>query len=251
MVSFKLLLMHGELLNIFCKLPLILFRVLGGFLKLLVLLLVLFEHLDQLLFLFLPLLSLLFVLLNLLFDLFGLRIDLCGEGRLDILMLSILLVQLLGHKGHFLGALFLELGVLSFQLIRLLADQFILSLRLSHVTCHLRLDSFQMLVKVEADFFAFLRFLIRDGRVPLLKLAVLGLVLARDLLVLLANHLSLGATVLMLERLLVEQLLVDLRGDAGRIDLTQKNHHLLGEKFVQLIGSLLDLKAFSLTLTSL
>ena len=251
MVGFKLLLMHGELLNIFCKLPLILFRVLGGFLKLLVLLLVLFEHLDQLLFLFLPLLSLLFVLLNLLFDFFGLRIDLCGEGRLDILMLSILLVQLLGHKGHFLGALFLELGVLGFQLIRLLADQFILSLRLSHVTCHLRLDSFQMLVEVEADFFAFLRLLIRDGRVPLLKLAVLGLVLARDLLVLLANHLGLGAAVLMLECLLVEELLVDLRGDACGVDLAKERHDFFSEQVVQPFGSLLDWKALSLSLTSL
>lgn len=108
-----------------------------------------------------------------------------------------------------------------------------------------------MLVEVEADFFAFLGFLLGDGCMPLLELAVLGLVLARDLLVLLADHLSLGATVLMLERLLIEQLLVDLRGDAGRVDLTQKKHHLLGEQVVQLLGSLLDLEVFSLTLTSL
>lgn len=41
MVGLELLLMHGKLLHIFCKLPLILFGVLGGFLELLVLLLVL------------------------------------------------------------------------------------------------------------------------------------------------------------------------------------------------------------------
>ena len=251
MVRLELLLMHCKLLHIFRKLPLILFGVLGGLLELLVLLLVLLEDLDELLFLFLPLLSLLFVLLHLLFDFFGLGVDLGGERGLDIFMLPVLLVQLLSHEGHLFCALFLELGVLGLQLVRLFADKFVFSLRLRHITCHLRLDSFQMLVEVEADFFAFLGLLVGDGRVPLLELAVLGLVLTCDLLVLLADHFSLGATVLMLERLLVEELLVDLRGDAGRVDLTQKKHHLLGEEFVQLVGSLLDLKAFSLTLTSL
>ena len=251
MVRLELLLMHCKLLHIFRKLPLILFGVLGGLLELLVLLLVLLEDLDELLFLFLPLLSLLFVLLHLLFDFFGLGVDLSGERGLDIFMLPVLLVQLLSHEGHLFGALFLELGVLGLQLISLLADKFVFSLRLSHITRHLRLDSFQMLVEVEADFFAFLGLLVGDGRVPLLELAVLGLVLARDLLVLLANHLGLGAAVLMLECLLVEQLLVDLRGDACGVDLAKERHDFFSEQVVQPFGSLLDWKALSLSLTSL
>lgn len=54
-----------------------------------------------------------------------------------------------------------------------------------------------------------------DLNVALLELLILLIVLSRDLLILLANDLCLGATVLVLQCLLVIQLLFDLSLDSG------------------------------------
>ena len=67
-----------------------------------------------------------------------------------------------------------------------------------------------MLVKVDANLLALLRLLVGNSCVSFLELAVLSLILARNLLVLLADDLGFGSTILVLQRLLIEELLVDL-----------------------------------------
>ena len=67
-----------------------------------------------------------------------------------------------------------------------------------------------MRVKVLYDLCTLLALLLTDLDMTLLELSVLALVLTRDLLLLLADHISLGTSVLVLQSLLVVQLLFDL-----------------------------------------
>ena len=67
-----------------------------------------------------------------------------------------------------------------------------------------------MRVEVLYDLCTLLALLLADLDVTLLELSVLALVLTRDLLLLLADHISLGTSVLVLQSLLVVQLLFDL-----------------------------------------
>ena len=67
-----------------------------------------------------------------------------------------------------------------------------------------------MRVEVLYDLCTLLALLLTDLDMTLLELSVLALVLTRDLLLLLADHISLGTSVLVLQSLLVVQLLFDL-----------------------------------------
>ena len=114
------------------------------------------------------------------------------------------------HELHLLGALLRELLVLLSQLLGLFPYELVLLLGLLNVLRHLRPDRPKMRVEVLYDLCTLLALLLTDLDMTLLELSVLALVLTRDLLLLLADHISLGTSVLVLQSLLVVQLLFDL-----------------------------------------
>ena len=97
-----------------------------------------------------------------------------------------------------------------------------------------------MIVEVSVDLLALSLFIITDFDVSLLELLVLSVVLSSDLLVLLADDVGLVASVLVLERLLVVELLIDLCFNRGGIDLSQQGHQPVIEDFVDGITALLE-----------
>mmetsp|Transcript_24826 Transcript_24826/g.33238 ORF Transcript_24826/g.33238 Transcript_24826/m.33238 type:complete len:178 (-) Transcript_24826:352-885(-) len=166
-------------------------------------------------------------------------------------MLAVLLVQLGAHQLHLLLALLLQLLILRLQLVRLFPNQLVFLLRLLDVARHLRLDRLQVLIEVLANLLSLLRFFVRNSGVPFLKLFVLSLILSRDLLVLLADKFSLGSSVLVLQSLLIENLLVHLRIDARRVYLAQQGHHLVIEQTVQTFCALLHRQVLGLACAAL
>ena len=114
------------------------------------------------------------------------------------------------HELHLLGALLRELLVLLSQLLGLFPYELVLLLGLLNVLRHLRPDRPKMRVEVLYDLCTLLALLLTDLDMTLLELSVLALVLTRNLLLLLADHISLGTSVLVLQSLLVVQLLFDL-----------------------------------------
>ena len=115
----------AERLDIFGELFMVLLRRLSGLLELLVFRFILFQHVEQLLFLFYLHLGLLLVGLNLLFELFGLVVNLSRERVFNSTLFAILFPQLSRHEFHFFGALFLQLFVLDLEVRGLLLDQFV------------------------------------------------------------------------------------------------------------------------------
>ena len=97
-----------------------------------------------------------------------------------------------------------------------------------------------MIVEVFVDLLALSLFISLDFDVTLLELLVLSVVLSSDLLVLLADDVGLVASVLVLERLLVVELLIDLCFNRGGIDLSQQGHQPVGEDIVDGIAALLE-----------
>ena len=95
-----------------------------------------------------------------------------------------------------------------------------------------------MLVEVLADFFTLRSLFIGNLSVSFLELPVLGLILSGYLLILLPDELRLVTTVLMLERMLVEQLLVSLRARCRCIDCAQEWQQFLREDEIESICTL-------------
>ena len=238
--SLEIFLAMTESLDFLRELLVILLRVLRRLLELLVFGLVLFENVEQLLFLFDLNLGLLLVRLDLLLEVFRLRVDLSCQSIFDSALLAILLAELRSHELHLLCALLRKLLVLRFKVQRLLLNQLIFFFRLRHIFRHLLSDSAEMFVEVFENFLALRLLFVLDRDVALLELRVLRIVLARNLLVLLTNDVGLCAAVLVLQCLLVVQLLFDLSFDSRSVDALLQRVQLVQEEVVESVGSLLE-----------
>lgn len=108
-----------------------------------------------------------------------------------------------------------------------------------------------MLIEVLANFLPLGCFLGGNMGVALLELTVLRLVLPCDLLVLLPDNLSLGATVLMLQSLLVEKLFLSFSARGCGIDGAQKRQKFFGKDSVKSIRAFLNGLVSSITATDL
>ena len=108
-----------------------------------------------------------------------------------------------------------------------------------------------MIVEVFEDILALGLLVILDRDVPLLELLVLGVILSSDLLILLPDNVSLAATILILQCLLVEELLFDLSLDCGRIYLLLQRLHPVEEQIIECVGALLKRHIRSLARTLL
>ena len=239
-LDFKLLLFVPEGLHLLRELLVVLLGELGGLLELLILGLVLREHANKLLLLFGLHFCLGLVRLDLLLEFLGLTVYLSGQGVLNIRLLPVLLAQLRSHELHFLGAFLPEVFVLALELGSLLLDQLVLLSRLGDILGHLTTDRLQMVVEVSVDFLTLGLLIILDLDVSLLELLVLSVVLPSDLLVLLADDVGLVASVLVFERLLVVELLINLCFNRGGIYLSQQGHQPVVEDIIDGIAALLE-----------
>lgn len=239
-ITLQLLLAVTQRLHLLRKLLVILFAELSGLLELLVLRLVLFEDLEKLLLFFDFHLGLLLVCLDLLFELFSLSVNLCRQRVLNTTLLAVLLTQLLSHELHLFTALFLELFILDLQICSLFLNQLVFLPRLGYIFGHLCPDSAEMLIEVFEDVLALGLLVVLDGDMTLLELLVLAVVLPRDLLVLLPNHVGFGASILVLKCLLVEKLLFDLCLDGRRIDLFLERLQAIEEQVIDGVRALLE-----------
>ena len=218
----------------------ILFGELGSLLELLELGLVLLEDGEELLFLFCLDFGLFFVGLDLLLEFVGLLIDLGGQSGFHSAHLVVLPTKLRRHQLHLLCALLLQLFVLHLQVRRLFLDLLVFLFRLRHIFSHLRPNRVEVVVKVFEDLFALGLLVILDLNVALLELLVLGIVLARYLLILLSDDVCLCVSVLVLQCLLVEELLGDGGLNRAGVDVSQSRHHSLREQIVKRLNPLLN-----------
>lgn len=108
--------------------------------------------------------------------------------------------------------------MLHLKIFGFLLDELVLFLRLGDVVCHLRSDRAEMIVEVLEDTLALGLLISLNLSVTLLELLVLPVVLAGDLLVLLSDDVCLITPVLVLQRLLVVELLLNLIVDRGHIN---------------------------------
>ena len=97
-----------------------------------------------------------------------------------------------------------------------------------------------MIVEVSVDLLALSLFIILDFDVTLLELLVLSIVFTSNLLILLADDVSLVATVLILQRLLVIELFIYLSFNCSSINLSQQGHQPVVEDFVNGVSTLLE-----------
>ena len=97
-----------------------------------------------------------------------------------------------------------------------------------------------MIVEVSVDLLALSLFIILDFYVTLLELLVLSIIFTSNLLVLLADDVSLVATVLILKCLLVVELFIYLSFNCSSINLSQQGHQPIIEDFVNGISTLLE-----------
>ena len=89
-----------------------------------------------------------------------------------------------------------------------------------------------MVIKLLVDLLALGLLIVSDLHMALLKLLVLRTVLSRDLLVLLTDDVCLCTSVLVLQCLLVEKLLLCLSIDSRCVDLLEQWDHFLSEDLV-------------------
>ena len=97
-----------------------------------------------------------------------------------------------------------------------------------------------MIVEVFVDLLALRLFIILNFDMALLKLLVLSVVFTSNLLVLLADDVSLVASVLILQRLLVIELFIYLSFNCSSIYLSQQGHQPVVEDFVNGVSTLLE-----------
>ena len=96
-----------------------------------------------------------------------------------------------------------------------------------------------MVIELLVDCLTLRLLVVSDLDVALLELLVLRTVLPRDLLVLLADDVCLRTSVLVLQCLLVEELLLCLSIDRSRVDLLEQWNHFLSEDLVESVRPLL------------
>lgn len=96
-----------------------------------------------------------------------------------------------------------------------------------------------MVIELLVDCLTLRLLVVSDLDVALLELLVLRTVLPRDLLVLLADDVRLRTSVLVLQCLLVEELLLCLSIDRSRVDLLEQWNHFLSKDLVESVRPLL------------
>ena len=97
-----------------------------------------------------------------------------------------------------------------------------------------------MIIEVSVDLLALSLFIILDFDVTLLELLVLSVIFTSNLLILLADDVSLVASVLILQRLLVIELFIYLSFNCSSIYLSQQGHQPVVEDFVNGVTTLLE-----------
>ena len=89
-----------------------------------------------------------------------------------------------------------------------------------------------MIIEIFEDVLTLGLFIVLNRNMPLLELRVLRVVLASNLLVLLADDIGFSSPVLIFKCLLVKELLFDLSFDRGRVNLLMQGLHSVQEDVI-------------------